>query len=134
MDERNAGDGIRLDKWLWAARFFKTRSLAARAIVGGKVQVNGRRAKRASTLHVGDRLRVRKGPYELQLVVRRLSDRRRSASEAATLYEETPESVRARQELSLQRKAAPTFSFRDKGRPTKKERRQLRRLKSRPSD
>ena len=115
---------------MWAARFFKTRSLAAKAVVGGKIHVNGRRAKRASSLHIGDQVRVRKGPNEFQLVVARLSERRGPAKEAATLYQETPESIAARQSLAQQRKAAPTFLFRDKGRPTKKERRQLDRLKN----
>lgn len=123
---------VRLDKWLWAARFFKTRSASGKAIVGGKVQVNGRRAKRASLLRVGDRVRVRKGPVEYTLTVLELSERRGSASEAAKLYEETPESIAAREALRLQRKAAPTFSFREKGRPSKKERRQLERLKRKP--
>jgi len=127
-------ENVRLDKWLWAARFYKTRSLAAKAISGGKVQLNGQRAKRASHLHVGDRLRVRKGPNEFQLVVLRLSERRGPASEAATLYEETAESVKARQSLAGQRKAAPKFAFRDGGRPSKKERRYLRRLKGDPED
>lgn len=122
-------EAVRLDKWLWAARFFKTRSLAARAISGGKVQVNGRRAKRASHLHVGDRVRVRKGPHEYQLVVQKLSERRGPAKEAATLYEETAESVQARESLRAQLKAAPQYSFREGGRPTKRERRQLDRLK-----
>ncbi|UCC71269.1 MAG: RNA-binding protein [Gemmatimonadota bacterium] len=125
-------EAVRLDKWLWAARFFKTRSLAAKAISGGKVQVNGRRAKRASNLHIGDRVRVRKGPHEYQLVVRRLSERRGPAKEAATLYEETPESIQARESLRAQRKAAPQYSFREGGRPSKKERRELDRLKRRP--
>ncbi|NIR44306.1 MAG: RNA-binding protein [Gemmatimonadetes bacterium] len=122
---------VRLDKWLWAARFFKTRSVAGKAILGGKVQINGRRAKRSSLLRIGDRVRVRKRRVEYQLVVLELSEQRRSAAEAAKLYEETPESVAAREALRLQRKAAPTFSFREKGRPTKKERRQLDRLKRR---
>ncbi len=121
--------GARLDKWLWAARFFKTRSLAAKAIVGGKVQVNGRRAKRSSILRVGDRVRVRKRAVEYQLVVRSISEQRGPASQAAALYEETPESLQARADLAQQRKAAPTFSFREKGRPSKKERRALNRLK-----
>ena len=127
-----AAEAVRLDKWLWAARFFKTRSLAAKAVSGGKVQVNGRRAKRASNLHVGDRVRVRKGPHEYQLIVQKLSERRGPAREAATLYEETPESVQARENLRAQRKAAPQYSFREGGRPSKKERRQLDRLKRRP--
>jgi ribosome-associated heat shock protein Hsp15 len=129
MNDTERGAAVRLDKWLWAARFFKTRSLAAKAVVGGKVHVNGRRAKRASVLRVGDRVRVRKGPYEFHVVVLRLSERRGPAREAATLYEETAESVLARQQLARRRKASPTFSFREKGRPSKKERRQLQRLK-----
>ena len=75
MDERR-DDRVRLDKWLWAARFYKTRSLASEAIAGGKVQVNGDRAKRARPLQVGDEIRVRQGPYEHQVVVRALSARR----------------------------------------------------------
>ncbi len=126
--------GARLDKWLWAARFFKTRSLAAKAIVGGKVQVNGRRAKRSSVLRVGDRVRVRKRAVEYQIVVRSISERRGPAKEAAALYEETPESLQARADLARQRKAAPTFSFREKGRPSKKERRALNRLKHNAND
>jgi ribosome-associated heat shock protein Hsp15 len=129
MTGERQGQSVRLDKWLWAARFFKTRSLAARAITGGKVQLNGRRAKRASTLHIGDQLRVRKGPAEFHLRVTALSEQRRSAAEAAKLYEEDPESIAARLDLKARRRATPTFSFREKGRPSKKERRQLNRLK-----
>jgi ribosome-associated heat shock protein Hsp15 len=134
MPKDESFDAMRVDRWLWAARFFKTRSLAAKAIVGGKVQVNGKRAKRASNLHIGDRLRLRKGPVEYQLVVRRLPERRGPASEAATLYEETPDSQRARERLAQQRKAAPTFEFREKGRPSKKERRQLDRFRNKQLD
>ena len=126
--------GVRLDKWLWAARFFKTRSLAAKAITGGKVQVNGRRPKRASTLNLGDRVRIRKGPYEFHFLVRKTSEHRGPAAEAVTLYEETPESIRDRERLALLKKAAPKFEFRDRGRPSKKERRQLQRLKHEPPD
>jgi ribosome-associated heat shock protein Hsp15 len=129
MSKDSDAGAVRLDKWLWAARFYKTRSLAARAVVGGKVQVNGRRPKRASTVRIGDRIRVRKGPTEFQLVVRALSARRGPASEARKLYEETAESIRVRESLAAQRKAAPTFLFREGGKPSKKERRQLRRLK-----
>ena len=129
LSEQAGSEKVRLDKWLWAARFFKTRSLAAKAITGGKVQVNGRRAKRASSLHIGDRVRVRKGPSEFQLIVRRLSERRGPASEAATLYKETPESVSERERLATLRKAAPTFEFRERGRPSKRERRQLQQFK-----
>lgn len=123
---------VRLDKWLWAARFFKTRSIAATAITGGKVQVNGRRAKRASLLAVGDRVRVRKGAHLYDVIVKDLSERRGPAKLAAQLYEETAESKLQRERLASQRKAAPTYVFREKGKPTKKERRQLRRLKRKP--
>ena len=134
MSKDKASDSVRLDKWLWAARFFKTRSLAAKAIAGGKVQVNGRRPKRASALHLGDRVRIRKGPFEFHVLVRRTSEHRGPASEAATLYEETAESINDRERLALLRKAAPTFEFRDRGRPSKKERRELQRLKRQPSE
>src|SRR5580765_59365 len=96
---------IRLDKWLWAARFYKTRSLAAEAIAGGKVQVNGERVKRAKSLQIEDEVRVRLGPYEHQIVVRELSDRRGPASAAARMYEEKPESRAAREAMALQLKS-----------------------------
>ena len=120
---------IRLDRWLWAARLFKTRALAARAIAAGRVQVNGARAKAAKAVQVGDRVRVRKGPYEFQLVVRGLSARRGPGSEAAALYEETAESRAARDALAAQLKVIPTPVYRGKGRPTKKDRRALERWK-----
>ena len=123
---------VRLDKWLWAARFFKTRSIAATAITGGKVQVNGRRVKRASLLAVGDRVRVRKRSQLYEVIVKDLSQRRGPASVAAELYEETAEGRLERERLASQRKAAPTYSFREKGKPTKKERRQLSHLKRKP--
>jgi len=134
MSERVETESVRLDKWLWAARFFKTRSLAAKAIQGGKIQVNGRRPKRSSGIAPGDRVRVRKGQQEYRVIVKGLSERRGPASEAEKLYEETAESVRARERLKLLKQAAPTFEFKDKGRPSKKERRQLRRLKGKPVD
>jgi ribosome-associated heat shock protein Hsp15 len=121
----------RLDKWLWAARFFKTRSLAAEAIAGGKVDVNGDRAKRAKPLQVGDEVRVRIGPYEHHVVVRELSARRGPASVAARLYEETLASRAAREKLSLQMKSMPSLFGGDGGRPSKKERRDIARLKDR---
>src|SRR5262245_38473882 len=104
-DEEQDGDRVRLDKWLWAARFFKTRSLAAEAIAGGKVQVNGDRAKRARPLQVGDEIWVRLGPFEHHVVVRALSARRGPASAAAELYEERPDSIAAREALALQLKS-----------------------------
>lgn len=134
MSDRDEAESVRLDRWLWAARFFKTRSRAARAIAGGKVQINGRRPKRSSPVRAGDRLRVRRGYFEYRVVVRQLSEHRGPAREAETLYEETPESIRDRERVKLQKKAAPTFDFKDRGKPSKKERRQLRRLKGKPID
>lgn len=122
---------IRLDKWLWAARFYKTRALAAEAIAGGKVQVNGDRVKRARPLQVGDEVRIRQGPYEHQMVVRLLSERRGPASEAARLYEENPESRAAREAMALQLKSLHATFVPERGRPTKKDRREINRLKGR---
>lgn len=120
------GPGVRLDRWLWAARFYKSRSLAAHAVTGGKVQLNGIRAKPAKAVRVGDRLVVRAGHDEWTISVTALSERRGPATEARTLYEETAASRLAREEKAAQRRAeraaATEFS---KGRPTKRERRQL---------
>jgi ribosome-associated heat shock protein Hsp15 len=119
-------DRVRIDKWLWAARFFKTRSQATEAVDGGKVEVNGVRVKPSKDLKVGDDLRLRLGPYEYRLVVRALADRRGSASVAQSLYDETPESVAAREKLREDHRLAPAmFVYEDKGRPTKKDRRAL---------
>jgi ribosome-associated heat shock protein Hsp15 len=122
---------VRLDKWLWAARFYKTRSLAAEAIEGGKVQVNGDRVKRARPLHVGDEVRIRQGPFEHQIVVSRLSDRRGPAPEAAQLYQEKPASRAAREAMALQLKSLHAAFVPERGRPTKKDRREINRLKGR---
>ena len=121
---------VRLDSWLWAARFFKTRSLAAEAIDGGRVDVNGDHAKRSKAVKIGDEIRIRIGPYHHHVVIQGLSDRRGPASEAALLYQETPESKAARQELTERLKVqAPIFY--DGGRPTKKQRREIDRFKGR---
>ena len=122
-------DKVRLDRWLWAARFYKTRSIAADAIDGGKVQVNGTRVKRSKLIEVGDRLRIRKPPYEFVVGVMRLSEHRGPAKIAQTLYEETPESVHAREALRSQLKHQPVTAFEGKGRPTKKDRRLIDRFK-----
>jgi ribosome-associated heat shock protein Hsp15 len=122
---------VRLDKWLWAARFYKTRSLAAEAIEGGKVQVNGDRVKRARPLHVGDEVRIRQGPFEHQIVVSRLSDRRGPAPEAAQLYQEKPASRAAREAMALQLKSLHAAFVPERGRPTKKDRREIERLRRR---
>src|SRR5215831_10395128 len=93
-------ESVRIDKWLWAARFFKTRSLATEAVTGGKVEVNGERAKPAKSVKPGDEVRLRVGPYEHILIVRDLGERRGPASVAATLYEETEASRAEREKLS----------------------------------
>src|SRR5918994_6487361 len=106
MGDREEGLGkVRLDKWLWAARFFKTRALAAEAVEGGKIQVNGDRPKRARPVQVGDELRIRLGPYEHIISVRALSDRRGPATQAAGLYEESAASRSAREALAVQLKS-----------------------------
>ena len=120
---------IRIDKWLWAARFYKTRSLATDAVQGGKVELNGDRAKPAKTVGPGDEVRVRLGPYEHIVIVRAVAPRRGSAREAQALYDETPESRAEREKLAEQLRMAPAaFVWEDKGRPTKKDRRQLNRF------
>ncbi len=116
---------MRLDKWLWAARFFKTRALAVRAIEAGHVSVNGERAKPAKALRGGDGLVVRRAPFEHAVVVKALSEIRGSAAIAATLYEETEESRARRAALAAEMKAQPVPRF--KGRPTKKTRRDYER-------
>jgi ribosome-associated heat shock protein Hsp15 len=124
-------DRTRLDKWLWAARFYKTRALAAEAISGGKVQVNGERVKRAKPLQVGDEIRIRQGPYEHQILVRKLSNHRGPAAQAAQLYEEKPESRSAREAMALQLKSLHAAFVPERGRPTKKDRREINKLKGR---
>ena len=112
---------VRLDKWLWAARFFKTRSLGAEAIEGGRVSVNGDRAKPAKSVKVGDTVTIRKPPFEFAVLVKGLSDQRGPASIAQALYEETAESRARRATLAAELKSLPQPRF--KGRPTKKTRR-----------
>src|SRR5581483_5421898 len=118
-------DKTRLDKWLWAARFYKTRSLAIAAIENGRVEVNGDKAKPAKALGVGDRVRVRQPPFEVILVVNALSERRGPAAQAATLYEELPESIAARQALAAQLRTELVPSFFNDTPPTEKDRRLL---------
>jgi ribosome-associated heat shock protein Hsp15 len=129
--EDTSQERTRIDKWLWAARFYKTRALAAEAIEGGKVQVNGERVKRAKPLQVGDEVRIRQGPYEHQIIVRELSDRRGPAAQAARLYVEKPESRSAREALALQLKSIHSAFLPERGRPTKKTRREINRLRGR---
>lgn len=121
-------DHTRLDKWLWAARFFKTRGLAAEAVDGGKVYLNGSRTKPAKLVKVGDTLRIRLGPYDWFVTVRAVTERRGSAKDAQLLYDETPEGRAARERLAQAHKIAPAPTYEGKGRPTKKQRREIERL------
>lgn len=123
-------EAVRLDRWLWAARFYKTRALAVEAIDGGKVQVDGDRVKRAKQIRIGSEIRIRQGPYEQVVVARGLSDRRGPAAEAALLYEETAASREARERVAFQLKAVHTAFVQDeKVRPTKRDRRLIDRLR-----
>lgn len=124
-----ADSAVRLDKWLWAARFFKTRAAASLAIGAGKVEVNGAKAKRSKILRLGDQIRVRKSPYEFRLTVRVLSEQRGRAAQAALLYEEDPAGKAARERLAHQLRIAPGPTYEGKGRPTKRDRRELERLR-----
>jgi ribosome-associated heat shock protein Hsp15 len=120
------GAGVRLDKWLWAARFFKTRSLAADEIARHRVQVNGQVAKASRELKPGDEVQVRHGPMSRTVTVRALSQIRGPASVAQTLYEETAASTAAREAQALRRRVAPEPALSiEQGRPTKRDRRQL---------
>jgi len=116
---------IRFDKWLWAARFYKTRSLCAQAIDAGQVRVNGDRAKPARNMRVGEVVSIRKSGLVCEVIVTALSDRRGSATDAAKLYCETDASAAAREEALLARRAADAAQPRFPGRPTKRERRKL---------
>ncbi|HZI29465.1 MAG TPA: RNA-binding S4 domain-containing protein [Gemmatimonadaceae bacterium] len=122
---------VRLDKWLWAARFFKTRTLAAESIDTGRVEVNGDRVKRSRAVTVGDTIRIRKPPFEQIVEVTGESEQRGSATVAATLYVETGESRKAREVLAAQMKALGPPVFREKGKPGKKERREIDRWRGR---
>jgi len=119
-------DDIRLDKWLWAARFFKTRSLATQEIGKGRVQVNGQGAKPSRDVHVGDRIDLRQGAIVRTVLVRGISGSRGPAPVAQALYEETAESIARREESAHRQRQAPEPALAiEQGRPTKRDRRQL---------
>ena len=122
-------DTARLDRWLWAARLFKTRALAAQAVDGGRVEVNEEKAKPAKAIRVGSLVRVRIGPYEYRLTVRALSVRRGSAADAAQLYEEEAASRERRERIAEQHRLAARMSGSRNERPSKRDRRELGRLK-----
>ncbi len=119
---------LRVDKWLWAARFFKTRSLASDAVSGGKVKVNGAATKPARDIKVGDRLDIVNGETRWVVTVLALSDKRSPAPEARLLYEETPDSVAAREAEQMRRKFTVEPAADLHGRPTKRDRRQMERF------
>lgn len=131
MKHEETTEPIRLDKWLWAARFFKTRSLAAGAVTGGKIEVNGARAKPSRILRPGDKLNIRRGPYEWTVVVKALAKLRGTAPQAQLLYEETEESLRKREAVSAQLKFERPPQFDILGRPSKKDRRAVLRFTKR---
>lgn len=121
--------GLRIDKWLWAARFFKTRALATEAVSGGKVHVNGERCKPARRVHPGDRLTIHRGQQTWEIDVRAVNDQRRPATEARELYTETPESEARREAESKRRRAERAVAdAAPSGRPDKRQRRQIRRF------
>jgi ribosome-associated heat shock protein Hsp15 len=123
-------DKVRLDKWLWAARFFKTRSAATEAVLGGKIEVNGDAAKPSRLIQPGDMIRVRIAPDEWHLAVTATADRRGSAEAAARLFAETDASRIARERLREQLRLAPNPDF-GAGKPTRKDRRALQRWRGR---
>lgn len=123
---------VRLDKWLWAARFYRTRNLAAQAIGAGRVRVGDDRIKASRLAAPGDRIGIRKDGLVWQIVVVAISDKRASAAEAASLYREDAESVAARAEEIARRKAAVLATPRTSGRPSKRERRKLKAFLDQP--
>jgi ribosome-associated heat shock protein Hsp15 len=122
--------GVRMDKWLWAARFFKTRSLAARACELGRIQVHGKQAKASREVRVGDLLQVKNDGGEFQIDVLFLSEIRGPAAIAQTLYRETEASQELRLKLAEERKAMPHYEVSREGKPSKRDRRRLDRLRS----
>lgn len=122
-------DNVRLDKWLWAARFFKTRALAKKAIEGGKVHVDGQRPKPAKLIATGVTLKIRQGHTEKTIEVIALSDQRKGAPEAAILYNETSESIALREKQATERRQSRDSMIFSQDRPTKKQRRQIHRFK-----
>jgi ribosome-associated heat shock protein Hsp15 len=130
----NAPQKVRLDKWLWAARFFKTRQFACEAINGGKVHLNGQRTKPGKEIKIGSHLRIHKGSLEWDITVKVLATQRRPASEARHFYDETPESIEQRQKMAatqrLERSMLPRTDHR---KPNKKQRRMIHRFTSKSS-
>lgn len=131
MVEEDSRQDIRIDKWLWAARFFKTRGLAAEAVAGGKVEINGSRSKPSRIVRAGDQLTIRRGPYEWTVLVKDVSKLRGPATHAQTLYGESEESIRRREATIAQLRLERPLEFDLPGRPTKKDRRAMERFTKR---
>ena len=125
---------VRLDKWLWAARFFKTRTIAKQAIDGGKVHYNGQRSKPGKIVEFGATIRIRNGWQEKSVTVEKLSDQRRGAPEAQLLYRETEESHQKREDSAWQRKTLQAAQLPPARRPNKKQRREIQRIKHQVAD
>lgn len=121
---------MRLDKWLWCARFYKTRSYASEAIRQGRISVNGKRAKPSKLIQLNDLVQIRRGPFTYKIEIRLLSKGRKSASEAANLYIEEYDSQKKRIELQEQIKLNASLAPRTKGRPTKRDRREIIRFRN----
>src|SRR5258708_33052814 len=130
-DDKNHAADIRVDKWLWAARFFKTRSLAAEAVSGGKIEINGERAKPSRVVRIGDKVGIRRGPYEWTIIVKDASRLRGSAPQAQQLYEENGENRRKRETAIAQLKLQRPPELDVPGRPSKKDRRAIQRFTKR---
>ncbi len=128
-DKQGPPDSVRVDRWLWAARWFKTRPLSTAAIEGGKVHVNGGRVKRSKPIQIGDTITITKPPYEFVIDVVGLSEHRASAPLAQAMYREHAQSVAKRERLRTQMRNQPTIEYEGKGRPTKRDRRRIERFK-----
>jgi ribosome-associated heat shock protein Hsp15 len=131
MFEEGSHPTIRIDKWLWAARFFRTRGLAAEAVAGGKVEINGSHAKPSRMVRRGDQLTIRRGVYQWTVTVKDVSKLRGPAAQAQTLYEETAESVERREAAMAQMRFERPPEFELPGRPSKKDRRAMARFTKR---
>lgn len=130
LDEDGAHERLRLDKWLWAARFFKTRTLASDAIEAGRIHLNDARAKPSREVRVGDRLDIQTAELRYAVIVQALSGRRGPAEEARRLYEETAESLQRREQERERRRLAPEPAHLLHGRPTKTQRREIDRMRA----
>lgn len=128
QQENRGAAGVRIDRWLWATRFFKTRQLAAGAVKGGKVSLNGDRPKPAKLVHIGDSVVVTRDSFRFELVVLKLGEKRVSAPLAQAMYEESTQSIAAREQRAAEIKANNQFTIRTEGRPTKRDRRLIDRF------